>query len=91
MVAGVFLAGGLAGCAGDPLSSAADRCRQGLDTAYKELQQADAEGFSAAKEYTKAMALLSAAKVQEEFGKYPNCIDKVNRARQYIRRARKLP
>jgi len=29
-----------------------------------------------------------AAKIQFEFGKYPNCIDKVQRARGYIAKSR---
>jgi hypothetical protein len=32
--------------------------------------------------------LLTAAKVQFEFGKYPNCIEKVDRARAFIAKSR---
>jgi hypothetical protein len=31
--------------------------------------------------------LLGAAKVQQEFGKYTNCVNKVKRARYHLRRA----
>lgn len=77
----------LAGCAGNPVGSEAEQCRKGLQVAYQELDFAKGKGLEATWEYTKAAALLGAAKVQEEFGKYPNCIIKVKRARQYIQRA----
>ena len=72
------------GCAGNPNSSLAQQCENGLSVAYKELDFARAKGFGGTVEYTKAAGLLSAAKVQSEFGKYPNCIEKVDRARAYI-------
>jgi len=47
------------------------------------------EGFGGTVDYTKAASLLGAAKIQEEFGKYPNCVNKVKRARQYIKRSKR--
>lgn len=79
----------LSACAGNPNSGAANQCRSGLSTAYKELDFARAEGFSGTVAYTKAASLLGAAKIQEEFEKYPNCINKVQRAREYIKRSRR--
>jgi len=73
------------GCAGNPNSAIALRCESGLEIAYQELDLAKAKGFSGTVEYSKAASLLGAAKIQKEFGKYPNCIDKVNRARAYIK------
>jgi len=73
-----------AGCAGNPNSPLAQQCENGLSVAYKELDYAKTKGFGGTVEYTKAASLLSAAKIQSEFGKYPNCVDKVNRARAYI-------
>ena len=81
---GVFCLSLLYGCAGNPTSLAAKSCREGLATAYKELDFAKAKGFEGTVEYAKAASLLGAAKIQEEFGKYPNCIEKVGRARGYI-------
>jgi hypothetical protein len=78
-----------AGCAGNPNSSLADQCENGLKVAYRELDFAKASGFEGTVEYSKAAGLLTAAKVQQEFGKYPNCIDKVQRARAYIVKSRK--
>jgi hypothetical protein len=77
-----------AGCAGNPHSSLARQCENGLSTAYKELDFAKAKGLDGTVEYSKAAGLLTAAKVQFEFGKYPNCIDKVDRARAFITRSR---
>ncbi len=74
-------------CAGNPDSALAEQCSNGLSTAYDELSAAEVSGFSGTVAWTKAASLLTAAKVQYEFGKYPNCIDKVNRARVYISRA----
>ncbi len=77
------------GCTGNPRSSAQGRqCSQGLDAAYEELRAARADGFGGTVDLTKAASLLGAAKVQYEFEHYPNCIDKVRRARAYIKSAR---
>lgn len=84
MICSLFV---IAGCAGNPNSSLARQCENGLSVAYKELDFAKAQGFGGTVEYTKAAGLLSAAKVQSEFGKYPNCIEKVDRARAYISRS----
>ncbi len=78
-----------AGCAGNPDSSLATQCENGLEVAYKELDYAKANGFDGTVEYSKAASLLGAAKIQSEFGKYPNCIEKVQRARAYIGKSRK--
>jgi hypothetical protein len=80
----------LAACSGAPKNiEAADQCANGLSAAYDELDYAKAKGFSGTVDWTKAASLLSAASVQKEFGKYPNCIDKVQRARYYIEQSQK--
>ena len=84
----VLFVGAAAGCAGNPASSQAAQCESGLRIAYKELDFANAKGFGGTVEYSKAAGLLTAAKVQQEFGKYPNCIDKVRRGRAYIVKSR---
>lgn len=86
---GAVLAVAMSGCASNPNSSLAGECESGLTVAYKELNFSKSKGFSGSVEYTKAAGLLTAAKIQSEFGKYPNCIDKVNRARAYIKKSRK--
>lgn len=75
------------GCSANPSSKAAKSCDAGLAKAYKELEFAEAKGFAGTWQYTKAASLLSAAKIQYEFGKYPNCIDKVKRARVFIKQS----
>lgn len=80
----------VAACPGPPKDPAlADQCEQGLKTAYAELDFAKAKGFDGTVDWTKAASLLSAASVQQEFRKYPNCIDKVKRARYYIEQSQK--
>ena len=75
----------LGACAGPPKNPlAAEQCEKGLEVAYEELDFAKAKGFGGTVDWTKAASLLSAASIQKEFGKYPNCIDKVQRARYYI-------
>jgi hypothetical protein len=80
---------GLGACTGMPRISQAEACANGLDRAFNELEDAKAKGFSGTVSWVKAASLLSAAKVQQQFEKYPNCIDKVHRARQYIRMAKR--
>lgn len=75
-------------CASDPTSSLARQCDEGLKIAFKELDLASAKGFGGTWEYTKASGLLTAAKIQYEFGKYPNCVDKVKRARFFIKQSK---
>ena len=77
----------IVGCAGNPKSSLAKQCDTGLTVAHKELDYAKTKGFSDTLEYIKAASLLGAAKIQSEFGKYPNCINKVSRARAYIKKS----
>jgi hypothetical protein len=64
-------------------------CENGLKVATRELDLAKAKGLGGTWEITKAATLLSGAKIQSEFGKYPNCVDKVRRARAFIARSRK--
>jgi hypothetical protein len=89
IVASTVLLAATAGCAGNPNSSLATQCEDGLRVAYRELDFAKANGFAGTVEYSKAAGLLTGAKVQQEFGKYPNCIEKVQRAREYIVKSRK--
>ncbi len=87
-VAGLALIPSLiAACSGDPGGALARQCSSGLDAAFDQLTTAETQGFGGTVEWTKAASLLTAAKVQYEFEKYPNCIDKVGRARAYIKRA----
>ncbi len=81
----------LNGCAADPTSRVAKQCRDGLAVAYEELDFAKVKGLDATVEYAKAAGLLTAAKVQEEVGKYADCVDKSDRARAFIRLSLQAP
>lgn len=63
------------------------QCAKGLDAAYAELDLAKAKGVAGVADMSWAASLLAAAKTQQQFGKYPNCVEKVNRARRIIARA----
>ena len=78
----------LVACEGNPSSAVAQQCSDGLSQAYNELDISKADGFDGTVNYTKAASLLTAAKVQEEFGHYPNCIEKVMRARAFIAKSK---
>jgi hypothetical protein len=83
-------AAAIAACPGAPRDPAlAEECESGLKKAYQELDFAKAKGVEGTVDYTKAASLLSAASIQQEFRKYPNCVDKVKRARYYIEQSQK--
>ena len=88
MIFSIFVAFFAAGCASNPSPSLGKQCEKGLSVAYQELDLAKAKGLEGTVEYTKAAGLLSAAKIQYEFEKYPNCIDKVKRARALIAKSK---
>ena len=75
------------GCATIQDERLASQCSSGLETAQAELEEAKLKGFSSRVAWTKAAALLAAANIQQQFDKYPNCVNKVARARYYIRRS----
>ena len=80
----------LCACAGPPTNpDLARQCEQGLSAAYTEMDYAKTTGFDGSVDWTKAASLLSAARIQKEFGKYPNCVNKVARARYYIQQSQK--
>ena len=86
----IVIAGSLAACPGAPRNAGlAEQCESGLKVAYDELNFADAKGLNGTVDWTKAASLLSAASIQQEFRKYPNCVDKVRRARYYIEQSQK--
>jgi len=52
------------------------------------LNQAEADGFGGALAWSKAASLLGAAKIQQQFAEYQNCVLKAQKARQYLREIR---
>jgi len=63
------------------------QCESLLNQAERQLADAKSKGFSGAVEITKATGLISAARIQQQFNKYPNCIDKAKRAMAFIRKS----
>ena len=73
-------------CTGEPGErSLATPCADGLGIATKELRNAEARGLTGSVQWTKAASLLAAAKVQQQFEEYQNCVIKVREARGYLR------
>jgi hypothetical protein len=86
----IGITGTIAACPGPPRDiELAGQCERGLEAAYDELDFAKANGFSGSVAWTQAASLLTAASIQQEFRKYPNCVDKVRRARYYIEQSQK--
>ena len=83
ILATVIFSGALAGCAAPNLKLAGE-CERMLSIAESRLAAAKAKGFSSGVSITKATALISAARIQQQFDKYPNCIDKAKRAIEFI-------
>lgn len=63
-------------------------CSGGLDAAATELEQARVDGFSDSVKWSQAASLIAAARVQEGFGEYQNCVIKARDARRLIREVR---
>lgn len=76
----------LAGCA--TVTKGRERCNDLLETAWKELDLAKAQGFSGTVSYSKAAALLTRAKTNQMVEDFPECIDTAERARFYIAESR---
>jgi hypothetical protein len=75
--------------AGAAEQSLASQCAYGIKQGYKELDIAKVNGLGGTVEYSKAATLLTGAKIQQQFHKYPNCVDKTTRARRFIRESKK--
>jgi len=76
----------LTGCAAK--TAYRDSCATLLDAAWAEQSLAEAEGFAGTVSYSKAMALLTGAKTQQQFEAYRGCTDKAKKARFYLRESR---
>ncbi len=86
----IAIGASISACPGPPRDpELAEQCERGLKVAYQELDFAKARGFGGTVAWTQAASLLSAASIQQEFRKYPNCVDKVKRARYYIEESQK--
>lgn len=78
---------GLAACSAEPGDRGlAAHCQASIDAGYRALTQAKAKGVGDSVLWGKAATLLSAAKVQEQFGEYQNCVNKAKRAQVHLGR-----
>lgn len=83
---GLLMIAMLAGCTQDRGDiGRGGECAAGLDAGYRELNHAEASGLSGTVAWSKAATLLAAAKVQQQFEEYQNCVIKVRKAREYLR------
>ena len=85
----VIVAALMAGCSGKIASPIAQRCSDTLELAEKEMNKTDAEGVRDSVSLTKAAYLITAATAQKQFERYEGCLDKAQRALEYIHDARK--
>lgn len=79
----------LSGCGGKIATTRGQECSSQLRVANQELQDAKVKGFGGTIEWLKAADLLIAAGTQEQLERFDSCLDKVERARVYIRAAQK--
>ena len=76
----------LTGCAAK--TAYRDSCASQLAAAWSEQSLAEAEGFTGTVSYSKAMALLTGAKTQQQFEAFRGCTQKAKKARFYLRESR---
>ncbi len=78
-----------AACSGEPgEASLGPACADGLAVAERELDAARAQGFGDSVAWTRAATLIGAARVQQGFGEYENCVLKAREARVHLRQVR---
>ncbi len=83
----IVLSVGLAACTRKFDAEQHEACARGIEAGYVALKKAEDLDLGGTVQWTKAASLLSAAKVQLQFERYPNCLDKVARARAYLKSA----
>lgn len=74
----------LGACSGTPDKQGARACAGALDTAYSELDFAEAQGFGGSVNWAKAAGLLTRAKTHQTLEKYQSCTRIAKEARTYI-------
>lgn len=79
----------LIACSGRIATPIGQECVESQRIANQELEDAKVNGFSGSIQWIKAAGLLTDASVQQQLEKYDKCVDKVRRARLYIKEAGK--
>lgn len=77
----------LSGCAAINEVQLADRCNSSLSTANAELKKAQNGNMIRAESLSTAASLISSARIQQQYERYPTCINKTARAMYYISRS----
>lgn len=62
----------------------AGHCQTSIAAAESALSRAKASGLGSSVRWGAAASLIGAAKVQEQFGEYQNCVNKTTRAQQQL-------
>jgi len=76
----------VAACTGDPADQGlGPQCAAGLDAAQRELKAAKVNGVGDTLTWSRAAGLIAAAKTQQQFSEYQNCVEKTTRARAILR------
>lgn len=74
--------GALSGCNTIPTNTAASACEQGIEKLSARLSATSYQVNQVS--ISRANSLLLAAQVQHQFAEYPGCIEKVQRAQDYL-------
>ena len=77
---------GLAACADAGDRGLGPACESALNAAERALSRAKADSVGKVVDWTKAASLIAAAKTQQQFDEYQNCVQKARRAREIIAR-----
>lgn len=78
----LFAASGLSGCNSLQTNEVANACEQGINELNQRLKSPIHKVHQT--NLSRANSLLVAAEVQLQFAEYPGCIEKVNRAEDYL-------
>jgi hypothetical protein len=74
------------GCADAGDRGLGPACETNLDAAERALAKAKADNVGRAIDWAKAAGLIAAARTQQQFSEYQNCLLKAKRAREIIAR-----
>lgn len=78
----LLVAGGLSGCNTLSTNDVAFACEQGIEQLNQHLNAGSHKVHQA--NLSRANSLLVAAQVQHQFAEYPGCVEKIQRAKDYL-------
>ena len=91
LIVSILVVAGLAltACGGKIATQSGQECSAQLRIANQELDDAKVRGFGGSVQWLKAAGLLAEANTQMQFEHFDSCLNKVQRARAYLREATK--